>query len=217
MGKRLLLFGPPGVGKGTHARRLAEDLGVPHVASGDLFRAAIQRGTELGHKAVAFMIRGALVPDEVTVSLLEDRLGAEDTAQGYLLDGFPRTVAQAVSLERHLERTGTRVDAVLSLEAPEDVLVKRVAGRSTCTACGASFNVFSRPPAVAGVCDACGGVLRRRPDDDEDTVRHRLNDYMAKTEPVLDFFRQRKWPVRAIHSVGGVDEIYGRIREAVGG
>jgi adenylate kinase len=216
MGKRLLLFGPPGVGKGTHSRRLASDLGVPHISTGDLFRQAMQQGTELGRRAAAFMNGGSLVSDEVAIEALAQRLEQPDAAQGYLLDGFPRTVAQAVALEQRMARAGVGIDAVLALQAPEEVLVERLAGRFTCLACGASFNVNSRPPQVADRCDACGGKLHQRADDSEATVRHRLHEYTAKTTPVLAHLAGQGWPVRAIDSVGPVEEIYQRICAAVG-
>jgi adenylate kinase len=227
MGKRLLLFGPPGVGKGTHSRRLAADVGVPHISTGDLFREAMQRGTDLGRRAAGFMNGGALVPDDVAVDALRERLARPDAAAGYLLDGFPRTVRQAQALESMMvtgvtasptaaASAGPGIDYVLALEAPEDVLVKRLAGRATCLACGVSFNTVSRAPAVAGRCDACGGTLHQRPDDVEATVRRRLTEYAAKTSPVLAYLRQQGWAVRTIESVGNVDEIYGRIRQAVG-
>jgi adenylate kinase len=220
MGKRLLLFGPPGVGKGTHSRRLAADVGVPHISTGDLFREAMQRGSDLGCRAAGFMNGGALVPDDVAVDALRERLARPDAVAGYLLDGFPRTVAQAQALESMMLATtanaGHGIDCVLALEAPEEVLVRRLAGRATCLACGASFNIVSRAPAVAGRCDVCGGALHQRPDDVEATVRQRLAEYVAKTSPVLEYLRRQGWPVRAIESVGEVDEIYGRIRQAVG-
>jgi adenylate kinase len=216
MGKRLLLFGPPGVGKGTHSRRLAADIGVPHISTGDLFREAMQRGTDLGRRAAGFMNGGALVADDIAVEALRERLARPDAAGGYLLDGFPRTVPQAQALETMMADMAAGVDCVLALEAPEEVLVRRLAGRATCLSCGASFNTVSCAPVVAGRCDVCGGSLHQRPDDVEATVRQRLAEYVAKTSPVLDHLRRHGWPVRAIESVGDVDEIYGRIRQAVG-
>jgi adenylate kinase len=215
MGKRLLFFGPPGVGKGTHSRRLASDLGVPHISTGDLFRQAMQQGTELGRRAAGFMNGGALVSDDVAVEALAHRLAQPDAAQGFLLDGFPRTVPQAQALERMMAEAGTAIDSVLALEAPAQVLVARLAGRSTCLACGASYNTASQPPAVPGRCDACGGTLQQRADDSEATVRHRLSEYAAKTAPVLAHLEGRGWAVRRIDSVGPVEEIYQRIRHGV--
>jgi adenylate kinase len=149
MGKRLLLFGPPGVGKGTHSTRLATDLGVPHVATGDMFRAAIQHGTEFGRRADDFIKRGELVPDDIVVDMVEERLAEPDAIEGYLLDGFPRTVPQAEALEGRLEQHGRHLDCILSLEAPAEVLVNRLSGRYTCSSCGATFNTVYCPPKVA--------------------------------------------------------------------
>ncbi len=214
MSKRLLLFGPPGVGKGTHSRRLAVDFGIPHVATGDMFREAISTGTALGVRAAAHMNGGRLVPDDIAVAILEERLGKADAQRGFLLDGFPRTVPQAERLERRLEAEGARVDAVVSLDAPEDLLVTRLCDRVTCSGCSASFNLASRPPKVAGRCDACGSELVARSDDEVVTVRQRLAAYHAKTEPVLAFFGGRGWPVRTVWSVGGLDEVYARVKQA---
>lgn len=215
MGKRLLLFGPPGVGKGTHSKRLARELGIPHVATGDMLRQASQRGTALGVRADEFMKRGELVPDELVVDILGERLAEPDAADGYLLDGFPRTVTQAEALERGLATGGSTMDCVLSLEAPPEVLVNRLSGRFTCKDCGATYNRELQPPQIAGKCDRCPGALSQRPDDREEAVRKRLNEYTGKTTPVLAFFRARQWPIRSIASVGDVDEIYARIRKAV--
>ncbi len=215
MAKRLLLFGPPGVGKGTHSKRLAADLGVPHVATGDMFREAAGRKTAVGLEVGGYMDRGVLVPDALVLAILEDRLARRDTVDGYLLDGFPRTVPQAEALARLMTMAGTRLDRILSLEAPEDTLVKRIAGRFTCEGCQASYNRFYLAPKVAGVCDRCGGRLFQRRDDAEATVRQRLTEYLARTAPVLQFFKTQDWPLRSIVSLGVVDEIYGRIRQAV--
>lgn len=216
MGKRLLLFGPPGAGKGTHSRRLARDLGIPHIATGEMFREAMGRGTPLGREAGEYIRRGELVPDDVVVRLVAERLSRPDAADGYLIDGFPRTLGQARSLERSLADEGGQVDRVLTLEAPRAVLVERLAGRFTCPRCQTVFNRSTRAPRVQGICDACGAALAQRPDDDEAAVQRRLDEYQAKTQPVLDFFRARQWPIERVDSVGQVDEIYTRIRDAVG-
>lgn len=215
MGKRLLIFGPPAAGKGTHARRLAKELGVPHIATGDMLRQAIAAATPLGRQAGEFISRGELVSDPLVVELLEERLGHADAGDGFLLDGFPRTVRQAEALRRILD--GRRVDGVLNLDAPEEVLVNRVAGRAICGACGAVYNRYYRKPQLEGHCDACGAALVHRPDDDAPAVRRRLELYRSKTAPVLAFFAEQRWPVRTVSSVGGLDEIYGRLRGAVEG
>ena len=214
MSKRLLLFGPPGVGKGTHSRRLAVELGIPHVATGDMFRDAIQAGTALGQRAATHMNGGRLIPDEIAEAILDERLARPDARDGFLLDGFPRTVPQAEMLERRLAEEGTRLDAVVVLEAPEELLVGRLADRMTCTRCSASFNRVSRPPRVAGQCDSCQASLVARSDDEVTTVRARLAAYHAKTEPVLSFFEGRGWPVRVVDSVGELEEVYQRVQRA---
>jgi adenylate kinase len=214
MGKRLLIFGPPAAGKGTHARRLAEDLKVPHIATGDMLRQAVHQSSGPGQEVAAYISRGELVPDGVVVALVERRLAARDARDGYLLDGFPRTLSQALALQRLVPRG---VDAVLYLDAPEEVLVNRIAGRTVCSGCQAVYNQYYRRPRVSGRCDVCQGLLTQRPDDIEATVRRRLDQYRVKTAPVLAFFTAERWPVRAVESVGTVDEIYSRLRGAVEG
>ncbi|HEY0712187.1 MAG TPA: adenylate kinase [Polyangia bacterium] len=214
MGKRLVLFGPPGVGKGTHSRRLAAELGIPHVATGDMFREAISAGTPLGLRAAQHMNGGRLVPDEIAVAILEDRLARQDARDGFLLDGFPRTLPQAEMLGRYLKDDGSKLDAVVVLEAPEELLVGRLVSRLTCSGCGASYNRISRPPQVAGVCDSCSSSLVARNDDETATVQTRLAAYHAKTEPVLSFFEGIGWPVRKVSSVGGLDEVYAGVKQA---
>jgi adenylate kinase len=163
------------------------------------------------------MDQGKLVPDDLVLALLEERLSLPDAVNGYLLDGFPRTVPQARVLAERLGAARKTMDCILSLEAPEQVLVNRLAGRYTCPSCNMSFNRIYRPAWVAGICDNCGAALGQRADDTENTVRQRLKEYISKTAPVLDFFRSEKWPVHTVESVGEVDEIYQRIRTAVGG
>jgi adenylate kinase len=212
MGSRLLVFGYPGVGKGTHSRRLARDLSIPHIATGDMLRAAIAAGSPLGQQAQSHMNGGNLVPDDVAVALLAERLAQPDAADGYLLDGFPRTVPQAEALVTRLSAGAPGV--VLSLEAPEALLVERLLGRQTCPACGATFNRASGGTRQPDRCDACGGALAVRPDDQEPTVRRRLAVHLAKTAPVLSYLGQQGWPIRHVSSVGNVDEVYGRMRAA---
>jgi adenylate kinase len=193
---------------------LAAELGIPHVATGDMFRDAIATGSPLGRRAAEHMTGGQLVPDEIAVAILEERLARPDAERGYLLDGFPRTLPQAEMLEQRLVGEGAHLDAVVALEAPEELLVGRLLDRMTCASCGASYNKSTRPPARAGICDACQGDLVARNDDEVATVRARLAAYHAKTEPVLSFFGSRGWPVHVIDSVGDFDEVYGRVRSA---
>ena len=216
MSKRLLIFGPPAAGKGTHAKRLAGELRIPHIATGDMLRRAIQEGTQFGQHADAYIRRGELVPDELVMALLQERLAKPDATAGFLLDGFPRTISQARALDARMGEQDEEIDAVLALEAPEEVLVKRISGREICPGCGAVFNRFYRPARSAGRCDDCDSPLTQRSDDGEAAVRQRLEQYRAKTTPVLAFFGAARWPVHIIESVGDVEEIYGRLRRAVG-
>jgi adenylate kinase len=216
MSKRLLIFGPPAAGKGTHAKRLAGELGIPHIATGDMLRNAIKEGTPFGRHADAFIRRGELVPDELVMALLQERLAKPDAQGGFLLDGFPRTISQARALDARMGEQDEEIDAVLALEAPVEVLVRRISGRQICGACGAVFNRFFRPTRNEGRCDDCDGALAQRSDDSEEAVRQRLEQYRAKTAPVLAFFGAAQWPVHVIDSVGEVEEIYGRLRRAVG-
>jgi adenylate kinase len=216
MSKRLLIFGPPAAGKGTHAKRLAGELLIPHIATGDMLRRAIQEGTPFGKHADSYIRRGQLVPDEVVMSLLQERLAKPDATGGFLLDGFPRNISQARALDARMGEQDQSIDAVLALDAPEEVLVKRISGRDICSQCGAVFNRFFRPSRTAGRCDDCDGALTQRSDDAEAAVRQRLEQYRAQTAPLLNFFGMAHWPVHAIQSVGDVEDIYGRLRRAVG-
>jgi adenylate kinase len=215
LSENLLLFGPPGVGKGTQAQRLSKVFRIPHVATGDMLRAAIQSYTPLGQRAKGFIDKGQLVPDDLVLELLGERLQQPDTERGFLLDGFPRTVPQAEVLERMLTGYGKKLDRVIVLDAPEEELVRRITGRRTCESCQASYHLDAKPPRVAGVCDRCAGVLKQRSDDSEDIIRNRLREFTAKTKPVLDYFVASQWPVRKIDANGNMDQIFGRIYAAV--
>ena len=215
LSENLLLFGPPGAGKGTQAVRLAQVFKIPHIATGDMLRAAIQSYTPLGARAKEFIDKGQLVPDQVVLDLIADRLGHTDTERGFLLDGFPRTVPQAEGLARILAERGKKLDHVLVLDAPDEELVLRIAGRRTCESCQATYHIVAKPPRVAGTCDRCGSPLIQRSDDSEEIVRNRLREYGAKTRPVLDYFEQSKWPVRRIDANGNMDQIFGRIYAAI--
>jgi adenylate kinase len=180
-----------------------------------MLRAAIQSYTPLGAKAKEFIDKGQLVPDQLVLDLIAERLGQPDTERGFLLDGFPRTVPQAEGLARMLGERGRKLDHVLVLDAPDEELVMRIAGRRTCESCGSTYHVVAKPPRVANTCDRCGGVLIQRSDDSEEIIRNRLREYNAKTRPVLDYFEQAKWPVRRIEAIGNMDQIFGRIYAAV--
>jgi adenylate kinase len=215
LSENLLLFGPPGVGKGTQAARLSKVFGIPHVATGDMLRAAIASYTPLGQRAKGFIDKGQLVPDELVLELLGERLQQPDTARGFLLDGFPRTVPQAEVLGKMLTGYGKSIDRVIVLDAPEEELVKRISGRRTCESCQASYHVTAKPPRVPGVCDRCGGALKQRSDDSEEIIRNRLREFAAKTKPVVEYFATNNWPVRKIDADGNMDQIFGRIYAAV--
>ncbi len=215
MSENLLLFGPPGVGKGTQAQRLSNVFQIPHIATGDLLRAAIQSYTPLGQRAKGFIDKGQLVPDEIVLDLLGERLQQPETQRGFLLDGFPRTIPQAEALDRMLTSYGKKLDHVLVLDAPEEELVTRIAGRRICESCQASYHVVAKPPKKLGVCDRCGGALIQRSDDSEVIIRNRLREFAAKTHPVIEYFKQHEWPVRLIDANGNMDQIFGRIYAAV--
>lgn len=203
---RCVLLGPPGVGKGTVAQILAKEYGVPQIATGDLFREAVAQGTELGLQAQGYMERGELVPDELVLGLLEERLSQPDTQRGFFLDGFPRTLAQAQALEEFLGRRKERLDAVLYLEADDEVVVERLAGRRVCAQCGAIYHLRHHPPRVEGRCDRCGGPLLQREDDRPETVRRRLEVYRRQTQPLVRFYQERSL-LRLVGADRGVEEV----------
>jgi adenylate kinase len=209
------LLGAPGAGKGTQARVLSDMLGVPHVASGDLLRDHRQRGTDLGKAAQAFMERGDLVPDDLVVEMIVDRLNAPDAARGALLDGFPRTVAQAEALESRLEQRGGRVRAAVYVEVPTPVLIERLAGRWICRRCPASFHTLFNPPANEGVCDHCQGELYQRSDDKREVVENRVNVYLRDTLPVIERYEARGL-LQRINGDRPIQEVRSALREALG-
>lgn len=196
---RVVLFGPPGAGKGTQATVLKDELGIPHISTGDMLREAVRAGTELGREAQSYMERGALVPDELILRMMEERLRQPDTARGYILDGFPRTVAQAEALDAMLNRLGMQIDAVIDLQVPEEELVRRLSGRLVCPSCQAIYQTQTRPPKVEGKCDQCGGDLIVRPDDRPEAVRNRLVVYRKQTAPLIAYYQHKK----LLHSVDG--------------
>ncbi|MEU3387984.1 adenylate kinase [Streptomyces albidoflavus] len=213
---RIVLVGPPGAGKGTQAAFLAKNLSIPHISTGDLFRANISQGTELGKQAKSYMDAGNLVPDEVTIGMAEDRMGQADAENGFLLDGFPRNVSQAKALDESLKAQGVALDAVLDLEVPEGEVVKRIAGRRICRNDSSHvFHVEYSKPRTEGVCDVCGGELYQRADDKEETVRKRLEVYHNETEPIIDHYKAQGLVV-TISALGKVDEVTARAMAALG-
>jgi adenylate kinase len=213
-GEVFLLLGAPGAGKGTQARFLAETLGVPHVASGELLRDHRARGTALGHMAQEYMDRGDLVPDDVVVDMIADRLDEPDAARGALLDGFPRTLPQAEALERRLQARGDRVREVIYVEVPTEVLVERLAGRWMCRVCQTAYHQVFNPPAVAGVCSACGGELYQRPDDKREVVANRVAVYLRDTHPVVEMYEEAG-VLRRVDGNQSIDEVKAALLEAI--
>ncbi|MEW2523387.1 adenylate kinase [Streptomyces sp. NPDC047071] len=212
---RIVLVGPPGAGKGTQAAFLAKNLSIPHISTGDLFRANISQQTELGKLAKSYMDAGNLVPDEVTIGMAKDRMAQPDAENGFLLDGFPRNVSQAEALDEALKADGQKLDAVLDLEVPEDEVVKRIAGRRICRNDSSHvFHVTYSPPKQQDVCDVCGGELYQRGDDKEETVRKRLDVYHRETEPIIDHYKAQGLVV-TISALGKVDEVTQRAMSAL--
>ncbi|GKU84967.1 adenylate kinase [Niallia sp. NCCP-28] len=184
----LVLMGLPGAGKGTQAEKIVDKYGIPHISTGDMFRAAMKDETELGLKAKSFMDKGELVPDEVTIGIVRERLSKEDCERGFLLDGFPRTVPQADALEGILSDLGKKLDYVINVQVDKDILMERLTGRRICKSCGATYHLVFNPPAQSDVCDRCGGELYQRADDNEETVNNRLEVNIKQSQPLLDFY-----------------------------
>ena len=212
----LVLLGPPGAGKGTQGERLVVDCGIPKYATGDILREAVRSGTDLGKEAKKYMDAGELVPDEVVLGMIRDVLNSPEAKKGFILDGFPRTLAQAEGLDRLLGDAGLMLDAVLYLGVPEEELVRRLAGRRVCSGCGAVYNVHTDESAAEGVCDKCGGALEIRDDDREDVVRNRLRVYRENTEPLLGWYRESSTTLHELNAVGTVDDIYEELLGLVG-
>lgn len=213
---RVILLGPPGAGKGTQAKMLTEEYGVPQISTGDILRAAVAAGSPLGKEAKSHMDRGALVPDEVVIGIVRDRLAEPDCRGGYLLDGFPRTVAQAEALTRMLRDVGAPLPAVVSLEVDEEEVVRRLAGRRTCQACGEPFHVAFHLPRQEGICDKCHGTLIQREDDKEETIRRRLQVYREQTEPLISYY-QEHGVVKKVNGLGETREVFARIASTLEG
>lgn len=212
--RNLILLGPPGAGKGTQAERICELYGIPHISTGDIFRDHLKRGTELGLKAREYMDRGELVPDEVVIGIVRERLKEPDCERGFVLDGFPRTTAQADALKGMLAGMGRVIDHVLNIQVPDETVVERLTGRRTCRSCGAVYHLKFNPPREEGKCDACGGELYVRDDDREETVRARLEEYHAKTRPLIDYYRAEGL-LRDIEGNASMEEVLASIRKVL--
>jgi adenylate kinase len=211
----LVLMGLPGAGKGTQAEQIVEQYGIPHISTGDMFRAAMKEGTELGLKAKSFMDKGELVPDEVTIGIVRERLSKEDCQKGFLLDGFPRTVPQADALETLLEELNRKIDFVININVDKSILMERLTGRRICKDCGATYHLVFNPPANEGVCDRCGGELYQRADDNEETVQNRLDVNIKQSKPLLDFY-QTKGYLRSIDGQQDIKKVFADINQLLG-
>jgi adenylate kinase len=211
----LVLMGLPGAGKGTQAERIVEQYGIPHISTGDMFRAAMKEGTELGLQAKSFMDKGALVPDEVTIGIVRERLSKEDCQKGFLLDGFPRTVPQADALETLLEELNRKIDFVININVDKSILMERLTGRRICKDCGATYHLVFNPPANEDVCDRCGGELYQRADDNEETVQNRLDVNIKQSKPLLDFY-QTKGYLRSIDGQQDIKKVFADINQLLG-
>lgn len=213
----IILLGPPGAGKGTQAQRLQSDLGMVQLSTGDMLRAAVASGSDLGRKAKNIMDKGQLVPDDLMVGLIEDRIGQPDCAKGFILDGFPRTEAQAEALDRMLGKSGKKLDRVIEMEVDEKALTERIVGRFTCAKCGAGYHDKFKRPKVEGVCDVCGSrEFTRRKDDNAETMKTRMAAYRAQTEPLLPYYDSRK-VLRKVDGMAAMDEVYRQIRAVLAG
>ena len=213
---RLIFLGPPAAGKGTQAKRLATEYGIPHISTGDILRAASKGGTYLGGEAKRYMDRGALVPDDVMIGIIQERLQQSDCAPGFILDGFPRTIPQAESLAELLKSMNTPLDYVVSMEVPVEEILRRMNGRLTCQNCGRMFNLMLNPPKMPGCCDCCRGPLSQRADDRIETVHERIGVYRQSTQPLIEYYSARGL-LTTIDGTGSIDAIAKRIGEAVGG
>lgn len=211
----LILLGPPGAGKGTQASGIVDKYNVPHISTGDIFRKNIKENTELGKKAKEYLDSGKLVPDELVVAIVEDRLKEEDTKKGFLLDGFPRTVFQAEALDKFLQSIDSKIDAVVNIEVDKGILVGRAVGRRICKSCGATFHIEFNPPKKSDICDVCGGELYQRSDDNEETVSKRIEVYLNETQPLIDYYKGQKI-LLTIDGEQDIKKVFQDIEKALG-
>ena len=212
---RLLIMGAPGAGKGTQATMIKEKYNIPHISTGDMFRKAIEEKTPIGLEAKLYIDKGNYVPDSTTIKLVKERLLKEDCKKGFILDGFPRTISQAVALDELLKELNIHLDAVLNISVSDDYLIERITGRRTCPNCGASYHITAFKPKVEGICDLCGASLVQREDDKEETLKTRLFNYYQKTEPVLNYYLNQGI-VKTVDGVGSIEEIFSRAVQILG-
>jgi adenylate kinase len=212
---RIILLGAPGAGKGSQAVLMAEKLNIPHISTGDIFRDNMRKGTELGRKAKGYMDKGQLVPDDLTVEIVKDRLSMEDCEKGFILDGFPRTLPQAEYLENAVADMGMKIDYAVDIYAPDETIIKRLAGRRICATCGSNYHTKSHPPKIEGICDECGGTVVLRNDDKEATVLKRLVAYHEQTEPLIDYYKSKGKLLR-IDGTGSIEDTYAALLDALG-
>lgn len=212
---KIIMLGAPGAGKGTQAKMIAEKYSVPHISTGDIFRANIKNGTELGMEAKKYMDQGLLVPDELTVKILLDRVANEDCKNGYVLDGFPRTIPQAKVLDQALAELRDHIDYAINVEVPDENIIKRMSGRRACLTCGATYHIEHVPPKAEGVCDACGNELVLRDDDQPETVKNRLEVYHKQTQPLIDFYNT-KGVLKTVDGTVDMKEVFAAIADILG-
>lgn len=211
----IVLLGPPGAGKGTQAELIVKKYGIPQISTGDIFRANIKNGTELGKKAKEYMDKGELVPDELVVDLVKDRLEQDDCKEGFMLDGFPRTVFQAEELDKIMEAKKLNINYVLNIDVAPEKLIDRIAGRRVCKACGATYNVNTKPTAKEGVCDACGGEVYQRADDNRETVENRINVYFSQTAPLIEYY-EKSGVLATVDGDQAMDNVFSDITKVLG-
>ena len=212
---KIIMLGAPGAGKGTQAKMIADKYGVPHISTGDIFRANIKNGTELGMEAKKYMVQGLLVPDELTVRILLDRVAQDDCKNGYVLDGFPRTIPQAEVLDSELTKLGDHIDYAINVDVPDENIVKRMSGRRACLTCGATYHIEHVPPKKEGICDVCGSELVLRDDDKPETVKNRLNVYHEQTQPLIDFYTE-KGVLKTVDGTVPMEEVFAAITAILG-
>ena len=212
---KIIMLGAPGAGKGTQAKKIAAKYGIPHISTGDIFRANIKNGTELGKKAKTYMDQGLLVPDELVVDLVVDRVNQDDCENGYVLDGFPRTIPQAEALTEALEKMGQKVDFAIDVNVPDENIVKRMGGRRACVTCGATYHMVYAPTKKEGICDTCGGELILRDDDKPETVQKRLNVYHDQTQPLIDYYTSQGI-LRTVDGTVEIDDVFRAITDFLG-